>query len=278
MNLDNPERAWTRPPPDSAVRDVVEALLGPVDDTLQLLAGGQASLCIGLNDRVLRIVRDPTTLDLEEALMSMGWGFFRSPRMLGRGDDWLLVERVAHGPLRSLDGAAAGAALAEIHALSVEACGWLDGALRLREPLPSFAQALLDHAASLPLDAPLTERLLAHLRTHTRELGPPRLLHGDFKVSNVHTCGDTVLVLDWEYAYAGPALMDVGQLMRWDVPAVFTRAFESSYRAHGGTLPEGWLGRARALDAVNLAALLSRSEPGSPRERDLQARLNERLD
>ena len=42
------------------------------------------------------------------------------------------------------------------------------------------------------------------------------LLHGDFKVSNLHWAdSDELLVLDWEFAYSGHALMDVGQLFRW---------------------------------------------------------------
>ncbi|MFK7984767.1 MAG: phosphotransferase family protein [Sandaracinaceae bacterium] len=276
MILPNPEREWARSAPTDA-RGAVEARLGPVEGALEVLAGGQASLCVGIGDKVLRVVRTPATLDLEEALTTLAWGFFRSPRLMGRGDDWLLLERVPHEPLRSEHGTAVGAALAEIHAQSFATCGWLDGTLRVCEPQVDFGAALVEHAGSLELEPALGQRVVEHLEAHARELGPARLLHGDFKLSNVHASGDTVLVLDWEYAYAGPALMDVGQLMRWDVPEGFVDAFERSYRAHGGELPAGWLPQARALDAVNLAALLARSDSGTARERDLRTRLEETL-
>jgi aminoglycoside phosphotransferase (APT) family kinase protein len=106
-----------------------------------------------------------------------------------------------------------------------------------------------------------------------RDAEGPVLLHGDFKVSNLFwvPAANAPLVLDWEFAYSGPALMDVGQLFRWEPSEIFARAFAASYRGHGGTLPDGdWRRAAASFDLVNLCGLLERAEPGSRRAIDVR--------
>ena len=88
----------------------------------------------------------------------------------------------------------------------------------------------------------------------------PVLLHGDFKPSNV--CwgnDDRLLVLDWEFSYAGPGLMDIGQLCRWGIAQPFRRSFETNYIKSGGRLPKNWEQRSSSFDLVNLVVLLSNS-------------------
>ena len=82
-----------------------------------------------------------------------------------------------------------------------------------------------------------------------------------------------MLVLDWEFAFAGPPLMDLGQLVRWPVPRSFLDALESGYESKGGRLPQDWTGRAAAFDLVNLVEMLVRSTPGTKRAKDLRARI-----
>jgi aminoglycoside phosphotransferase (APT) family kinase protein len=109
------------------------------------------------------------------------------------------------------------------------------------------------------------------------------LLHADFKPSNLHwATDDRLLVLDWEFAYAGTVLSDVGQLLRWEPPSSFTEAFAVTYRTHGGELVEDWQLWAAAFDLVNLAGLLRnfarRSDGGddsSARILDIEAALRE---
>ncbi len=108
--------------------------------------------------------------------------------------------------------------------------------------------------------------------------GPPVLLQGDFKVSNLFwTIDRRLLVLDWEFAYPGPALMDVGQLLRWNPPAAFVSAFADSYRRHGGVLPEGWQRAAEVFDLINLVGLLGGAEPGSRQSIDVRHRIEQTL-
>src|SRR6185503_114122 len=142
-------------------------------------------------------------------------------------------------------------ALAEIHSITYRTAGLLGPALDVAEPFVDFVSSLRDHAAaeiaasatSLPWD--IGARVLDVLDSHSDALrsvaGPPVLLHGDFKVSNLHSMErDELLVLDWEFAYSGSALMDVGQLVRWSCPPPFESAFVDAYRRNGGRLPDDW--------------------------------------
>ena len=80
-------------------------------------------------------------------------------------------------------------------------------------------------------------------------------------------------MLDWEFAWSGPPLLDVGQLLRWDPPPEFTRAFARSYRQHGGQLPDGWERWAALFDLFNLVGSVERSLPAPRRREDTRRRL-----
>jgi aminoglycoside phosphotransferase (APT) family kinase protein len=67
-----------------------------------------------------------------------------------------------------------------------------------------------------------------------------------------------VAVLDWEFAFSGPPLFDVGNMLRDPRPPAFAEAFVAGYRDAGGELPPGWRRLARALDLFSLADFLTR--------------------
>jgi hypothetical protein len=278
--LANPERDWSAPPATIA-RAEVERRIGVTRAPLVVLSGGRRNVNVRVgDDRVLRIYRQPwpepwrrSPIAKEAALLSRPWRALRTPAVLATGDDFLLLEHVEHGPLpASRDhGAAVGRALAEIHAIEYPLTGMLDGELALARPFPDdgrgftlrgYGLAQLADAAPL-LDGELTERVRAFLDERqeavTAALGPPVLSHCDFKVANVHwTARDELLVLDWEFAWAGAALVDVGLIMRWQPPAGFVRGFESAYRAGGGVLAHDWQAQAEAIDLCSLLGLLAR--------------------
>ena len=167
--------------------------------------------------------------------------------------------------------------------------GLLRGDLSISEPFGDFVAALRqladDDAAvtDTALSPELFSRAAALLDGCSSELsgaaGPPVLLHGDFKASNLHwTHQQELLVLDWEFAYAGSALMDVGQLTRWSPPAAFVDAFEHGYLAGGGHLPDDWLRWAAVMDLVNLFGLARGLAPHSPRAADVARRIQTTLD
>jgi aminoglycoside phosphotransferase (APT) family kinase protein len=291
--LANPEVAWERHAALMAIdADEIVRRIGPCDGPIEVLAGGHANVTVRVgDDRVLRIYRrDPQSLTKERALLQRNWRTFRVPTVLADGDDFLVLDYVEHGPLEESPdcGAALGRALAEIHATTYPAAGLLGGDLTVATPFAVAISALTDHLqgqcermAPSPrqrLGMPMLDAFHRHADRLREVAGPPVLLHGDFKVTNLHrTRSELPLVLDWEFAYAGPALMEIGQLMRWSPPEPWVAAFAAAYRDSGGHLPADWWRLADILDLVNLAGLLGRAEAGSRRERDLIGRIEATL-
>ncbi|HEV3191010.1 MAG TPA: aminoglycoside phosphotransferase family protein [Polyangiaceae bacterium] len=296
--LPDPEAQWERAPALAFVdRAEVERRVGPTDGPLIVLDGGQANVNARIGDRVVRLYRrDASSAPREARLLTYGWRTFRVPKVLSTGDDFLVLEYVDKRPVLGTGehGSAVGQALAEIHGVTFERAGWLDASLRVERPFPDLVIALVDYARSLltpercglpaALCAEVTQALEAKAPALRTAAGPAVLLHGDFKPSNLHwTSRNELLVLDWEFAYAGSALSDIGQVLRWTPPEVFVNAFAENYSANGGQLVAEWRRWAATFDLVNLAGLLANTvQRGqdaslSPRVNDVQRRIEETL-
>ncbi|HET7551392.1 MAG TPA: aminoglycoside phosphotransferase family protein [Gemmatimonadaceae bacterium] len=94
------------------------------------------------------------------------------------------------------------------------------------------------------------------------------LVHADYKRSNLlmkrQSSGWTVAaVLDWEFACAGPPLIDVALFLRAGgrLPAGFRDVFVSAYLDAGGELPRDWLPLSRLIDLVSQVTFLDAPEP-----------------
>lgn len=91
------------------------------------------------------------------------------------------------------------------------------------------------------------------------------LVHSDFGGPNVilhKPSGEwqVAAVLDWEFAFSGSPLYDVGHALRYeraDRPTLEPH-FSTAYGAAGGRLPEDWRDLARTLDLTALTEILSR--------------------
>lgn len=254
------------------------------------LSGGLANDTFRLgDDRVLRIYRrDPLALSREYELLSRPWQHFRVPRILDRGDDFLVLEFVPHGPLcnTSEQGHAVGTALGEIHQTVFDTCGIFGSQITLAEPWPDFASEVEKYISSYVERAeshrPMIEVAVQFVSDRKASLqqicSRAVLLHGDFKPSNLHwTAENSLLVLDWEFTYAGPALMDIGQLFRFGSPGPFRQHFVDGYKQLGGQLNEDWDTTCQVLDLVNLVGLLQKSEPNSRRADDCRQLIQKTL-
>ncbi len=304
--LPNPERAWAaEQAPLPLEPEHVVTRVGAAFTTLELLSGGLANSNVLIDgERVLRIHRrDPSSAAKEAHLLRQGFRSFRVPRVYAEGSDFLVLEFVPHRALvgTRATGEAVGRALAEIHqarplaARSLAArprerelrAGLLGPDLSLRVEFDDVVSALLDYARSRraqserALGPELSMRVSAALEAKAPQLrqaaGPPALLHGDFKVSNLHwAASEELLVLDWEFAWLGPRLMDVGQLLRWGAPCEFVAGFAAGYRQEGGELCDDFERLAREFDLFNLIGLLDAGRE-STRSKNIQARILETL-
>lgn len=98
------------------------------------------------------------------------------------------------------------------------------------------------------------------------ELGPSRrLVHGDLGGRNVLVAQAgtgawrIAALLDWEDAFAGWPLWDVGSLFRYRrrYGPAFRASFSRGYHQAGGCLPRNWWRTSRLLDATRQIATLS---------------------
>ena len=254
------------------------------------LAGGKSNthLRLELADRapvVMRLhQRDAGACAREAAIHRLLAGRVPLPALLHAeaapqdgGLPWMLLswcpgERLCDvlPALRDADGPALGAALgrvaATIHgARAYPGAGFLTPELALSTPLGPLGEHLrgwLDGRAGARLGPALSARLRGWLadRAEWLEEGPEGgvLCHADFKQENLLVAprGDSwapTAVLDWEFAFAGPCLFDLGQLLRREelLPPGFADGVAAGYAAVGPPLPADWRARAAALDLLN---------------------------
>jgi len=275
LMLRNPERVWHGGTVATIDPAEVERRIGATREPIEVLAGGLANIHVRVGrDRVLRIQRDPSTLGKQIALLRQPWRWLRTPAVLATGADFLLLEFLELRPLPASAGEAVGRALAEIHAFTYDRTGHLDADLALATPFPGdgtggfaargYGRYSLSEAAPY-LDPGIAARIAAFLDSDEHAgrdaLDVPVLCHSDFKVSNLHTTpAGEVVVLDWEFAWAGPRLIDIGQLLRWNPPPSFVQGFENGYRAGGGVLVDGWRRIAAAIDLGSLLSVFAHNE------------------
>jgi hypothetical protein len=96
----------------------------------------------------------------------------------------------------------------------------------------------------------------------------PALVHADFKGINIlmqqrAQCWKVAAVLDWEFAFAGTPLFDIGNMLRYEnlYPPAFEAEFVRGFLDHGGVLPPNWKKIIKLLDLLNLCEFLNAETP-----------------
>jgi aminoglycoside phosphotransferase (APT) family kinase protein len=104
----------------------------------------------------------------------------------------------------------------------------------------------------------------------------PGLVHGDFSRSNIvlrasGTRWRVAGIIDWEYAFAGSRLYDIGHFMRYEdarAPSLEPH-FTQGFQAGGGTLPNDW--RRICRDLAALAGALTKTQLPTSAMQELRA-------
>ena len=297
MMIETPEDAWER---SVALPTIdlpwLERVFAGMDPALakrewSVLAGGLRGVNLCSGDLVARVaLGDTVDMRREAAVMRSVADRVCVPEVIDVGDAVLLMRFVEHAPLPATEatGRAVGATAAAIHSHRFECAGIFDAALHVREPWRSAVDGLREHVDML-LDGGAGRRLGAraqairalwdrHATPMHEAANVPVLVHSDFKPTNVKWTNDArVLVLDWEFAWAGPALFDVGQLMRWEPPPPFVAGFAHGYRDAGGTLAPDWRDTASLFDLFNLVFFATDEESRPVRDRDVLDRIDRTL-
>lgn len=94
------------------------------------------------------------------------------------------------------------------------------------------------------------------------------LVHSDFKGFNIlvrqlDNRWNVSAVLDWEFAFAGSPLVDIGNMLRYSHlhPAIFEQEFINGYREQGRMLPPDWKKIAKLVDLLSLCEFLNSPTP-----------------
>ena len=173
-------------------------------------------------------------------------------------------------------GTAAGRALAAIGAVTFPSGGVFTGPDLVPSPdglpssLPEFLESCLraGHAAGplSPAEIGRLRALAAAADPLARSVGPARqLVHSDYNGKNLLAVDgggrwSISAVLDWEFAFSGSPLTDIGNMLRFraEHPPGFADGFITGYRDAGGELPDHWREISEALDLYALADFLTR--------------------
>jgi aminoglycoside phosphotransferase (APT) family kinase protein len=140
------------------------------------------------------------------------------------------------------------------------------------DPVPTFIENCLESPAmARRLDARHRHRLRGFIWDWAKRLAAVNeersLVHSDYGSPNillnqVNGQWKVAAVLDWEFAFSGSPLYDVGHSLRYDrqTPPLMEPHFAAGFREGGGALPENWRGLARVLDLTALCEALTRPD------------------
>nr|WP_165475096.1 phosphotransferase [Legionella yabuuchiae] len=89
------------------------------------------------------------------------------------------------------------------------------------------------------------------------------LTHADYDPANmlvkkIDARYQVVAILDWEFAFSGTYLMDIGMFLRYShkLPEVYETNFVKGIISEGNPLPDSWKKSAKLMDTICLLSLL----------------------
>jgi aminoglycoside phosphotransferase (APT) family kinase protein len=190
-----------------------------------------------------------------------------SYRELNRGGDRDAIAQAA---------SAVGEALAAIGRIRFSKAGWLASGPSVYEARREAADRIPRFVEACFASKLLQERVPVGLCDAIRELmrlwaprlegleEEARLVHGDFGKRNVlvkEVAGvwRVAAVLDWEFAFSGAQLVDLGHFLRYERRSRVGAEphFSDGFLRAGGVLPEDWRRLARIFDAAVLCESLT---------------------
>jgi aminoglycoside phosphotransferase (APT) family kinase protein len=145
-------------------------------------------------------------------------------------------------------------------------------AIHGRDVIPRLVEQFLEApAARHRLEPEARDGIREYIRrraSRLRDFDAERsLVHSDFGSPNLvmkQPGGrwEVAAVLDWEFAFAGSPLCDIGHILRYErcsAPRMEPPHFSIGFREGGGSLPGDWRDLSRAMDLTALLEFLSRS-------------------
>lgn len=182
-----------------------------------------------------------------------------------------------------------GASLAAIQGVRMPRAGFFGANLRVDAPFALSQASFMEHVegcldngfAGMRLGSDLSKVLWAFCDRYASILnavgGDCSLVHGDYHAGNVIVHkgqrGEWTVssVLDWELAWAGSTVVDLGRMLRVDEtmhPAAVPALVQGFVEA-GGALPPDWKKAAKLADLLALLDLLNKPQDAVVRTADI---------
>ncbi len=201
-----------------------------------------------------------------------------------------LADVLARGTHEEIGGAtfAAGRVLAQLGTVTFGSSGFFGPGLVVAQEMTTdrdmfrgfIGNCLFAGGAGERLGPEVTEQLWEFVTNHAGLLDvlahETALVHSDFNGPNImveQRAGQWAVtaVLDWEFAFAGTQLFDIGNMLRNEhrLPPVFAEQCMAGFVAEGRSLSPDWRRQAKLLDLLSLVDFLTRSTGGEPMIRDV---------
>lgn len=134
------------------------------------------------------------------------------------------------------------------------------------EYLPFAHSCLKEGNVQESLGLKFVDRLSQFIETNQNYLpnkNYTNLTHADFDPANmlvkkINGHYQISAILDWEFAFSGSYLLDIGMFLRYShkLPTIYEEKFINGIMSEGETLPENWKKSAKLMDIICLLSLL----------------------
>lgn len=159
--------------------------------------------------------------------------------------------------------ALAGQVLATMHSFIFEQQGFFNDDLSVTPMPPEYDSMTFARRCIEQLNLPQWHAVFERHHRFFDDSNIATLTHADFDPGNLlvqQTDGQwhITAILDWEFAFAGHLLFDIGVFLRFahTLPSCYQKGFIEGFTQQGGQLPEDWPLACKLYDALFLLDLL----------------------
>lgn len=180
--------------------------------------------------------------------------------------------------------------LSEMRKISFSRSGFFNEELDIKEPVELTADMFLKYMEQFLLEGQTCHWLgkelsgklwvFVHKNSHYLEEIDhyPGLVHSDFNGLNIlisnNESSEVSSILDWEFAFAGPVYVDIGNMLRYEnIPyyETFEHAFIDGVKSGGINLAPEWKKIAKLVDLIALCEILNTRFGGANRVNDIKS-------
>ncbi|MFD2045382.1 phosphotransferase family protein [Ornithinibacillus salinisoli] len=190
-----------------------------------------------------------------------------------------------------------GSWLSEIRKNTFKESGFFNEDLEVNDPLKITPNSFLSFMEGFLFDGHTSHWLGKELTSELWEFAlknnhylynideSPALVHSDYNGLNIlisenkEQCKVTGII-DWEFAFAGPVHVDIGNMLRYEnFPHidVFEHAFIEGLQSGGVILQQEWKRISKLVDLVSLCDLLNNSYIGANRVKDIKQLISQTI-